>query len=81
MAGIGIGDIGKKGSSHWLDFLASHPLVVKISLVVIAYRRCCTTEGAYFLYHNLVILVFIIFFCNWNTPYIKASAVGGHPGT
>lgn len=35
----------------------------------------------YFLYHNLVILVFIIFFCNWKTPYIKASAVGGQPGT
>lgn len=38
-------------------------------------------EAGYFLYHKRVTLVFIIFFCNWKTPYIKASAVGGHPGT
>jgi hypothetical protein len=31
----------------------------------------------HFLYHILVILVCRIFFCNWNMPYMSASAVGG----
>jgi hypothetical protein len=35
----------------------------------------------YFLYHILVILVCLIFFCSWKMPYMSASAVGGHPGT
>lgn len=35
----------------------------------------------YFLYHILVILVCLIFFCSWKIPYMSASAVGGHPGT
>ena len=33
----------------------------------------------YFLYHNRVILVCLIFFCSWKMPYIRASEVGG-PG-
>jgi hypothetical protein len=31
----------------------------------------------YFLYHILVILVCLIFFCSWKMPYIRASDVGG----
>lgn len=27
------------------------------------------------------ILVCLIFFCSWKMPYIRASEVGGHPGT
>lgn len=40
-----------------------------------------STMTLYFLYHILVILVCLIFFCSWKMPYISASAVGGHPGT
>ena len=35
------------------------------------------SQSLYFRYHILVILVCRIFFCNWNMPYIRASAVGG----
>jgi len=35
----------------------------------------------YFLYHSLVIRVCLIFFWSWKMPYIRASLVGGHPGT
>jgi hypothetical protein len=38
-------------------------------------------ESNYFLYHILVILVCLIFFCSWKIPYMSASLVGGHPGT
>lgn len=31
----------------------------------------------HFLYHILVILVCLIFFCSWKMPYISASEVGG----
>jgi hypothetical protein len=41
--------------------------------------RFLPTEKHYFLYHILVILVCLIFFCSWKIPYIKASDVGG-PG-
>ena len=34
----------------------------------------------YFLYHILVILVCVIFFCSWKIPYIRASDVGGPAG-
>ena len=28
-----------------------------------------------------IVPVLLIFFWSWSIPYIKASAVGGHPGT
>ena len=35
----------------------------------------------YLRYHILVILVFRIFLCSWKMPYMRASLVGGQPGT
>lgn len=35
----------------------------------------------YLRYHILVILVCLIFFCSWKIPNMRASAVGGQPGT
>lgn len=35
----------------------------------------------YFRYHILVILVSLIFLCSWKMPYMRASLVGGQPGT
>jgi hypothetical protein len=35
----------------------------------------------YFLYHICKVFIRLIFFWSWSTPYNKASAVGGQPGT
>lgn len=35
----------------------------------------------YLLYHMRVILVLRIFLCSWKMPYMRASLVGGQPGT
>lgn len=39
--------------------------------------RLCKQWLLYFLYHNRVILVCLIFFWSWKMPYIRASDVGG----
>lgn len=38
-------------------------------------------EHCYLLSHICVFLLFFIFFCSCKSPYNKASAVGGQPGT
>lgn len=53
------------------------------------YHRAFTTAKArtsprsvtYFRYHILVILVSLIFLCSAKMPYMRASEVGGQPGT
>jgi hypothetical protein len=42
---------------------------------------CKTWRDVYLRYHILVILVCLIFFCSWKIPNMRASAVGGQPGT
>jgi hypothetical protein len=44
-------------------------------------RYHLSPSPTHFLYHILVILVFLIFRMSWKTPYMSASLVGGHPGT
>lgn len=38
-------------------------------------------RAAYLLNQTCVFLVRPIFFCSWSRPYMRASAVGGQPGT
>lgn len=39
------------------------------------------STSIYRLYHIRLILVLRIFLCSWKIPYMRASLVGGHPGT
>ena len=50
----------------------SRPLAIDINIHITI---------TYFLYHILVILVSLILRWSWKMPYIRASLVGGHPGT
>lgn len=49
--------------------------------VAAAILRFFPRPPIYFLHQSATMLVFAIFFCNCNTPYNSASAVGGQPGT
>lgn len=44
-------------------------------------NRQLDVRYVYLRYHILVILVFLILRCSWKMPYMRASLVGGQPGT
>lgn len=38
-----------------------------------------THNQFYALKYDWILFMFLIFFCNWSTPYVRASTVGGQP--